>query len=149
MLLLHGRDDDICPLSQSYPAYNSLKTRKVPTGLIVYPGEGHVRKPQSQDPFTSQNTCHLFSRIHDSLLLHSHAADLHNLMIPYTHARTHARTRTNERGLINLGTKATACEEPLLGFRPFCLYKRSYIRVCARLANEKVVWGGGEKDCLI
>jgi dipeptidyl aminopeptidase/acylaminoacyl peptidase len=41
MLLLHGKNDAICPVSQSYPAYWSLKTRDVPTGLVVYPGEGH------------------------------------------------------------------------------------------------------------
>eukprot|EP00040_Diaphanoeca_grandis_P021723 m.115942 g.115942 ORF g.115942 m.115942 type:complete len:686 (-) comp28468_c0_seq1:64-2121(-) len=41
VLLMHGKDDDICPLSQSFPVYNSLSTRKIPTGLIVYPGEGH------------------------------------------------------------------------------------------------------------
>ena len=41
MLLMHGEDDDICPLSQSLVAFRSLYTRKVPTGLITYPGEGH------------------------------------------------------------------------------------------------------------
>ena len=35
MLLLHGKDDDICPLSQSFPAFNSLETRSVPTGIVV------------------------------------------------------------------------------------------------------------------
>ena len=29
------------PLSQSYPVYNSLSTRGVPTGMVIYPGEGH------------------------------------------------------------------------------------------------------------
>ena len=41
LLLMHGKDDDICPLSQSYPVYNSLSTRGVPTGMVIYPGEGH------------------------------------------------------------------------------------------------------------
>ena len=41
MLLMHGEDDDICPLSQSLVAFRSLHTRGVPTGLITYPGEGH------------------------------------------------------------------------------------------------------------
>lgn len=41
-LLMHGEDDDVCPVSQSRVGYNILRhTAKVPTGLIVYPGEGH------------------------------------------------------------------------------------------------------------
>mmetsp|Transcript_121404 Transcript_121404/g.377835 ORF Transcript_121404/g.377835 Transcript_121404/m.377835 type:complete len:291 (+) Transcript_121404:1613-2485(+) len=41
MLLMHGEKDDICPLSQSQVAFHMLEKRGVPTGLIVYPGEGH------------------------------------------------------------------------------------------------------------
>jgi len=41
MLLLHGMDDPICPLSQSRVAYNVLTMHKVPTQLVAYPGEGH------------------------------------------------------------------------------------------------------------
>lgn len=41
MLLMHGEKDDICPLSQSRVAFHMLEKRSVPTGLIVYPGEGH------------------------------------------------------------------------------------------------------------
>ena len=40
-LLLHGQDDDICPISQSLVAYRVLRSRGVPTGLVAYPGEKH------------------------------------------------------------------------------------------------------------
>ncbi|CAE8616155.1 unnamed protein product [Polarella glacialis] len=41
LLLMHGEKDDICPLSQSQVAFHMLEKQGVPTGLIVYPGEGH------------------------------------------------------------------------------------------------------------
>jgi len=41
LLLMHGEKDDICPLSQSQVAFHMLEKKGVPTGLIVYPGEGH------------------------------------------------------------------------------------------------------------
>jgi len=41
LLLMHGEKDDICPLSQSQVAFHMLEKSGVPTGLIVYPGEGH------------------------------------------------------------------------------------------------------------
>jgi len=41
MLLMHGEKDDICPLSQSQVVFHMLEKKGVPTGLIVYPGEGH------------------------------------------------------------------------------------------------------------
>ena len=40
-LLLHGEDDDICTISQSYVAYNVLKRNGTKVKLVVYPGEGH------------------------------------------------------------------------------------------------------------
>lgn len=49
LLLMHGEKDDICPLSQSQVVFHMLEKRKVPTGLIVYPGEGHgFDEPQHQ-----------------------------------------------------------------------------------------------------
>jgi dienelactone hydrolase len=48
-LFLHGLDDDVCPPSQSRVAFNMLRSRGVPTGLIEYPGEGHgFDKPRNQ-----------------------------------------------------------------------------------------------------
>ncbi|CAK0843000.1 unnamed protein product [Prorocentrum cordatum] len=41
LLLMHGEKDDICPLSQSQVAFHMLEKLGVPTGLVVYPGEGH------------------------------------------------------------------------------------------------------------
>jgi dienelactone hydrolase len=41
LLLIHGSDDDICPPSQSRVVFNSLHHRGVPTGLVLYPNEGH------------------------------------------------------------------------------------------------------------
>ena len=40
-LLLHGSEDPICSLSQSKVAVNVLLEKQVPTGLVVYPSEGH------------------------------------------------------------------------------------------------------------
>lgn len=41
LLLMHGEKDDICPLSQSQIVFHMLEKQGVPTGLLVYPGEGH------------------------------------------------------------------------------------------------------------
>lgn len=57
MLLLHGRDDDICPLSQSYPAYNSLKTRKVPTGFFFFLTRKIIKKLEVPFLFTRILEC--------------------------------------------------------------------------------------------
>jgi dipeptidyl aminopeptidase/acylaminoacyl peptidase len=40
-LLLVGERDLECPLPQSQEFFHALKTLKVPTKLVVYPGEGH------------------------------------------------------------------------------------------------------------
>jgi dipeptidyl aminopeptidase/acylaminoacyl peptidase len=40
-LVLVGERDVECPLPQSQEFYRALKTLKVPTRLVVYPGEGH------------------------------------------------------------------------------------------------------------
>ena len=49
-LLLHGDKDPICTLSQSQIVYRALEHRGVPTGLVVYPGEGHgFKKPRNRE----------------------------------------------------------------------------------------------------
>lgn len=49
LLLLHGEKDDICQLSHSQVVFHMLEKRGVPTGLIVYPGEGHgFDRPEHQ-----------------------------------------------------------------------------------------------------
>jgi dipeptidyl aminopeptidase/acylaminoacyl peptidase len=40
-LLIHGQDDIIVPVSQSYEFFRALKDRGVPTELVVYPREPH------------------------------------------------------------------------------------------------------------
>jgi dipeptidyl aminopeptidase/acylaminoacyl peptidase len=46
-LMLVGEHDLECPLPQSQEFFHALKTLKVPTKLVVYPGEGHgVIKPE-------------------------------------------------------------------------------------------------------
>ncbi|MCZ6634525.1 MAG: prolyl oligopeptidase family serine peptidase [bacterium] len=41
LLLLHGDQDPICPLSESMVTCRALEDQDVPVGLVVYPGEGH------------------------------------------------------------------------------------------------------------
>ena len=41
-LVIVGEHDAECPSPQSYEFWHALKTLKVPTQLIVYPGEGHM-----------------------------------------------------------------------------------------------------------
>jgi dipeptidyl aminopeptidase/acylaminoacyl peptidase len=49
LLLLHGDRDPICTLSQSMVTYRALEARGIPTGVVVYPGEGHgFRKPENR-----------------------------------------------------------------------------------------------------
>jgi dipeptidyl aminopeptidase/acylaminoacyl peptidase len=40
-LLIHGQDDIIVPVSQSYEFFRALKDQGVPTELVVYPREPH------------------------------------------------------------------------------------------------------------
>jgi dipeptidyl aminopeptidase/acylaminoacyl peptidase len=48
-LVIVGERDAECPAAQSYEFWHALKTLRVPTQLIVYPGEGHMFvKPQHQ-----------------------------------------------------------------------------------------------------
>jgi dipeptidyl aminopeptidase/acylaminoacyl peptidase len=48
-LIFHGEKDERVPLSQSLETYMGLKKAGVPTGLIIYPREGHgLREPAHQ-----------------------------------------------------------------------------------------------------
>src|SRR5207245_1271940 len=48
-LVIVGEHDAECPSSQSYEFWHALGTLKVPTQLIIYPGEGHLfLKPENQ-----------------------------------------------------------------------------------------------------
>jgi dipeptidyl aminopeptidase/acylaminoacyl peptidase len=40
-LFLHGQEDPVCPVSQSYEMWRALKERGVETRLVVYPRERH------------------------------------------------------------------------------------------------------------
>ena len=45
--MLVGERDLECPLPQSQEFFHALRTLKVPTRLVVYPGEGHaVSRPE-------------------------------------------------------------------------------------------------------
>lgn len=41
-LLLHGANDDRCPVGQAEEWFAALRTRRVPTELVLYPGSGHL-----------------------------------------------------------------------------------------------------------
>ena len=41
-LVLHGADDDICPVGQAQEWFSALRVRGVPTRLVVYPGGSHL-----------------------------------------------------------------------------------------------------------
>jgi dipeptidyl aminopeptidase/acylaminoacyl peptidase len=48
-LVIVGEHDAECPSPQSYEFWHALRTFKVPTQLIIYPGEGHLfLKPENQ-----------------------------------------------------------------------------------------------------
>ena len=48
-LVIVGERDAECPSAQSYEFWHALRTLKVPTQLIIYPGEGHLFiKPENQ-----------------------------------------------------------------------------------------------------
>ena len=60
LLLMHGEDDDICPLSQSLVAYRVLEQSGVPTGLVVYPKEKHgFDKPEHRQDRDRRMLCWL------------------------------------------------------------------------------------------
>jgi dipeptidyl aminopeptidase/acylaminoacyl peptidase len=48
-LVLHGDRDSEVPTPQGYEFWHALKALKVPTELVIYPGEGHaIAKPEHQ-----------------------------------------------------------------------------------------------------
>eukprot|EP00931_Biecheleriopsis_adriatica_P030518 TRINITY_DN17999_c0_g1_i2.p1 TRINITY_DN17999_c0_g1~~TRINITY_DN17999_c0_g1_i2.p1 ORF type:complete len:798 (-),score=158.09 TRINITY_DN17999_c0_g1_i2:39-2432(-) len=64
LLLLHGDEDDVCPVSHSQLVYQELRRRGIPTQLAIYPGQGHgfegdkvqqdcLAPPRSTDAFTT------------------------------------------------------------------------------------------------
>lgn len=46
VLLLHGQEDQRCPLSQSEELYTLLKVNNIPSQLVIYPGESHLMTAQ-------------------------------------------------------------------------------------------------------
>jgi dipeptidyl aminopeptidase/acylaminoacyl peptidase len=49
-LILHSREDRRCPLAMGRLFYESLRSRGVPTQMVVYPGEGHaIRQPRHRE----------------------------------------------------------------------------------------------------
>jgi dipeptidyl aminopeptidase/acylaminoacyl peptidase len=49
-LILHAAGDRRCPLPMGQAYYQALKAREVPTGLVIYPGEGHgIRQPAHRE----------------------------------------------------------------------------------------------------
>jgi hypothetical protein len=48
-LVLHSRDDRRCPLPMGRMFHRTLLARDVPTGMVIYPNEGHgIRQPKHQ-----------------------------------------------------------------------------------------------------
>lgn len=48
-LILHSRDDRRCPLPMGKMFHQALVARGVPTGMVIYPDEGHgIRQPRHQ-----------------------------------------------------------------------------------------------------
>jgi dipeptidyl aminopeptidase/acylaminoacyl peptidase len=49
-LILHSREDRRCPLAMGQMFHQALVQRQVPTGLVVYPNEGHtIRQPKHRE----------------------------------------------------------------------------------------------------
>jgi dipeptidyl aminopeptidase/acylaminoacyl peptidase len=49
-LVLHSRDDRRVPMPMGLAYYRSLKSHGVPTGLVIYPDEGHgIRQPRHRE----------------------------------------------------------------------------------------------------
>lgn len=49
-LILHSRDDRRCPLPMGRMYYQALKSRGVPTQMVIYPGEGHgIKDPKHRE----------------------------------------------------------------------------------------------------
>jgi acyl-CoA thioesterase-1 len=48
-LLLNSRDDRRCPIAMGRMFYQALRSRGVPTDMVIYPGEGHgIKQPRHQ-----------------------------------------------------------------------------------------------------
>lgn len=49
-LVLHARNDRRCPLPMGQAFHQALKARGVPTGLVIYPEEGHgIKQPRHRE----------------------------------------------------------------------------------------------------
>lgn len=49
-LVLHAREDRRCPLPMGLAWHRALKARRVPTEMVIYPGEGHgIRQPRHRE----------------------------------------------------------------------------------------------------
>jgi dipeptidyl aminopeptidase/acylaminoacyl peptidase len=49
-LILHAREDRRCSLAMGKMFYEVLRAQKVPTQMVIYPGEGHgIRQPRHQE----------------------------------------------------------------------------------------------------
>jgi dipeptidyl aminopeptidase/acylaminoacyl peptidase len=42
LLLVHGEQDEVCPVSEARKMLNGMRRLKKPGELLVYPGEGHA-----------------------------------------------------------------------------------------------------------
>jgi dipeptidyl aminopeptidase/acylaminoacyl peptidase len=49
-LILHSREDRRCPLPMGLAFYRALRARRVPSRMVIYPGEGHaIRQPRHRE----------------------------------------------------------------------------------------------------
>ena len=49
-LILHAAGDRRCPLPMGQAYHTALKARQVPTGLVIYPDEGHgIKQPKHRE----------------------------------------------------------------------------------------------------
>ncbi len=49
-LILHSREDRRCPLPMGQAFHQALRARRVPTQMVIYPGEGHgIRQPKHRE----------------------------------------------------------------------------------------------------
>jgi dipeptidyl aminopeptidase/acylaminoacyl peptidase len=49
-LILHAREDRRCPLPMGLAWHQALRARRVPTEMVIYPGEGHgIRQPKHRE----------------------------------------------------------------------------------------------------
>ena len=49
-MILHSREDRRCPLPMGLAFHQALRARRVPTQMVIYPGEGHgIRQPKHRE----------------------------------------------------------------------------------------------------